>query len=97
MRRLFVGLICVLTGVGVQMVHSASLTSMPSHAETVFLSKHLIHLVLAVCWHARNELVGDVGTDLRARGVKQEALRLHLDGVAEAGFHRDVEPCRLSQ
>lgn len=49
MRRLFVGLICVLIGVGVQMVHSASLTSMPSQADTVFLSKHLIYLALAAC------------------------------------------------
>jgi cell division protein FtsW len=49
MRRLFVGLICVLTGVGVQMVHSASLTSMPSQVETVFLSKHLVYLVFAAC------------------------------------------------
>lgn len=49
MRRLFVGLICVLTCVGVQMVHSASLTSMPSQADTVFLSKHLTWLALAAC------------------------------------------------
>ena len=49
MCRLFVGLICVLTGVGIQMVHSASLTSMPSQAETVFLSKHLVYLALATC------------------------------------------------
>jgi cell division protein FtsW len=49
MRRLFVGLICVLTGVGIQMVHSASLTSMPSHAESMFLSKHLVYLALAIC------------------------------------------------
>lgn len=49
MRRLFVGLICVLVGVGVQMVHSASLTSMPSQAETVFLSRHLIYLTFATC------------------------------------------------
>lgn len=49
MRRLFVGLICILIGVGVQMVHSASLTSMPSQAETVFLSRHLIYLAFATC------------------------------------------------
>ena len=49
MRRLFVGLICVLSGVGIQMVHSASLTSMPSQAETIFLSKHLAYLTLAGC------------------------------------------------
>ena len=49
LRRLFVGLICVLIGVGIQMVHSASLTSMPSRADSVFVSKHLMHLALAVC------------------------------------------------
>ncbi|MCH2202691.1 MAG: putative lipid II flippase FtsW [Fuerstiella sp.] len=49
MRRLFVGLVCVLIGVGIQMVHSASLTSMPSEAETVFLSRHLVYLALATC------------------------------------------------
>lgn len=49
MRRLFVGLICILIGVGVQMVHSASLTSMPSQAETVFLSRHLVYLTFAAC------------------------------------------------
>jgi len=49
MRGLFVGLVCVLLGVGVQMVQSASLTSMPSRADTVFLSKHLIYLLTAVC------------------------------------------------
>ena len=48
LRRLFVGLICVLIGVGIQMVHSASLTSMPSRADSVFVSKHLMHLALAV-------------------------------------------------
>ncbi len=31
------------------MVHSASLTSMPSQAETIFLSKHLIYLAVAAC------------------------------------------------
>ena len=47
--RLFIGLICVLAGVGIQMVHSASLTSMPSEAETIFVSRHLIWLGLAGC------------------------------------------------
>lgn len=49
MRHLFVGLVCVLIGVGIQMVHSASLTSMPSESETAFLSRHLVYLTLAAC------------------------------------------------
>ncbi|MEQ9406187.1 MAG: putative peptidoglycan glycosyltransferase FtsW [Fuerstiella sp.] len=48
MRRLFIGLVCVLLGVGVQMVHSASLTSMPGQSDQVFLSRHLLFLSLAV-------------------------------------------------
>ncbi len=53
MRRLFVGLICVLLGVGVQMVHSASLTLLPGQSETVFLGRHLVFLVISVaCGYA---------------------------------------------
>lgn len=48
LRRLFVGLICVLLAVGVQMVHSASLTSAPGHSENVFLLRHLVFLVVAL-------------------------------------------------
>lgn len=48
MRRLFIGLVCVLLGVGVQMVHSASLSSMPGQSETVFLGRHLLFLALSV-------------------------------------------------
>ncbi len=48
MRRLFVGLVCVLLGVGVQMVHSASLTSTPGQSETVYLGRHLLFLGIAV-------------------------------------------------
>ena len=48
MRRLFVGLICVLLGVGVQMVHSASLTLLPGQSETVFLGRHLLFLAISV-------------------------------------------------
>jgi len=48
MRRLFVGLVCVLLGVGVQMVHSASLTSTPGQSETVYLNRHLLFLGIAV-------------------------------------------------
>jgi cell division protein FtsW len=48
MRRLFVGLVCVLIGVGVQMVHSASLTSSPGRAEALFLNRHLTFLAISV-------------------------------------------------
>jgi len=48
MRRLFVGLVCVLVGVGVQMVHSASLSLMPGQSEIVFLSRHLAFLAISV-------------------------------------------------
>ncbi len=48
MRRLFIGLVCVLLAVGVQMVHSASLTSMPGQSENVFLGRHLLFLAISV-------------------------------------------------
>lgn len=48
MRRLFVGLVCVLIGVGVQMVHSASLTLLDGQSETVFLGRHLTFLAISV-------------------------------------------------
>lgn len=47
-RHLFVGLVCVLLCVGVQMVHSASLSSMPGQREFVFLNKHLAFLLISV-------------------------------------------------
>ena len=48
MRRLFIGLVCVLLAVGVQMVHSASLTSRPGQPENVYLGRHLLFLAIAV-------------------------------------------------
>ena len=42
------GLIAVLLCVGVQMVHSASLTSRPSEQEATFLGKHLVYLAVAL-------------------------------------------------
>ena len=48
MRRLFVGLVCVLVCVGIQMVHSASLSLMPGQSEIVFLSRHLTFLAISV-------------------------------------------------
>lgn len=49
LRHLFAGLVCILLATGVQMVHSASLTSAPGQADTTFLSRHLIYLFLAAC------------------------------------------------
>ncbi|MFO0977780.1 MAG: putative peptidoglycan glycosyltransferase FtsW [Planctomycetaceae bacterium] len=50
--RLLAVLVGVLLCVGIQMVHSASLTSRPSEQETVFLSRHLLYLAfsLLVAW-----------------------------------------------
>jgi cell division protein FtsW len=42
------GLIAVLLCVGVQMVHSSSLTSRPSEQDTIFLSRHVTWLSLSV-------------------------------------------------
>lgn len=43
-RPLFLILVGVLIGLGVLMVHSASITSRPTEAERVFLSRHLVCL-----------------------------------------------------
>ncbi|MSR58225.1 MAG: cell division protein FtsW [Planctomycetaceae bacterium] len=40
-RKLLISLAAVLVGFGILMVHSASITSRPSEAEQVFLSRHL--------------------------------------------------------
>ena len=53
MRRLFVGLVCVLIGVGVQMVHSASLTSSPGRAEAIACLKKSVALDNASDWQVR--------------------------------------------
>ncbi len=47
-RNLFVSLACVLLGFGVLMVYSASITSRPTEFEQIYLSKHMIHLVVGV-------------------------------------------------
>jgi cell division protein FtsW len=47
-RRLLMGLVAVLLCVGVQMVHSASLTSRPSEQEATFLTKHLVYLAVSL-------------------------------------------------
>ncbi len=49
MRSLFAGLTCILIAVGIQMVHSASLSSDSGHSETTFLGKHLSYLAVAAC------------------------------------------------
>jgi cell division protein FtsW len=48
-RGLFISFACVLLGVGVLMVHSASITSWPTEFEQVYLSRHLLFLTIAVC------------------------------------------------
>lgn len=68
MRRLFVGLICVLIGVGIQMVHSASLSSMPGLKERVFLGRHLVFLTISV-------ICGFVASCLSPDFLKQNAFR----------------------
>ena len=47
-RNLFVSLAGVLLGFGVLMVYSASITSRPTEFEQIYLSRHLIHLVVGV-------------------------------------------------
>lgn len=69
MRRLFVGLICVLLGVGVQMVHSASLTSRPGESETVFLGRHLTFLAISV-------VCGFIASFVPVRFLKTHAVTL---------------------
>jgi cell division protein FtsW len=45
-RGYFVSLICVLSGFGILMVYSASITSWPTEFEQVYLSRHLVYLIL---------------------------------------------------
>ncbi|WP_339735027.1 putative lipid II flippase FtsW, partial [uncultured Gimesia sp.] len=47
-RSLFISMACALLGIGVLMVHSASITSWPTEFEQVYLSKHLTFLAIAV-------------------------------------------------
>ena len=69
MRRLFVGLVCVLLGVGIQMVHSASLSSYPGFADRVFLSRHLLFLGFAV-------LCGSIASFVPSEFLRRNAFRL---------------------
>ena len=47
-RSCFIAMATVLVGVGVVMVHSASITSRPSEFEAVYLSRHLTFLAIGV-------------------------------------------------
>lgn len=48
-RQMLVSLICALLCVGLLMVYSASMTSRPSHAEELYLSKHVVFLMFGLC------------------------------------------------
>ncbi|QDT79072.1 Peptidoglycan glycosyltransferase FtsW [Gimesia maris] len=48
-RSLFISMACALLGIGVLMVHSASITSWPTEFEQVYLSRHLVFLAIAAC------------------------------------------------
>ena len=48
-RHLYVALVVVLIAVGIQMVHSASLTTMPGRLESGFVWRHLAYVALAGC------------------------------------------------
>ena len=47
-QKLFASLVGVLLGVGVLMVHSASITSWPSEFERIYLSRHVTFLAIGV-------------------------------------------------
>lgn len=47
-RKLFVTFVAVLLGFGILIVHSASITSRPSTAEQIFLSRHLTFVTLGL-------------------------------------------------
>lgn len=56
-RNLFVSLAAVLLGFGTLMVHSASITSWPTEFEQVYLSRHLIFVLIGVCLAAASACV----------------------------------------
>lgn len=70
MRRLFVGLVGVLLCVGVQMVHSASLSTVPGQAEKIYTGRHLIFLLVAMgC--------GYIVSRIPATWIRQQSGRLY--------------------
>lgn len=48
LRKLFVSYSCVLLGLGLLMVHSASVTSRPTDFEEIYLSRHLLFLAVGL-------------------------------------------------
>jgi cell division protein FtsW len=68
LRRLLMGLIAVLLCVGVQMVHSASLTSRPSEQESTFLGKHLTYLCVAL-------IAGLIASRISSEWLRNNAVR----------------------
>lgn len=74
-RSLFISMACALLGIGVLMVHSASITSWPTEFEQVYLSRHLTFLALAV-------VVSSVASMLPARFWYQRAPLLFWGTVA---------------
>ncbi|MFN9720509.1 MAG: FtsW/RodA/SpoVE family cell cycle protein, partial [Planctomycetota bacterium] len=68
LRRLLMGLVAVLLCVGVQMVHSASLTSRPSERESTFLVRHLAYLVVSL-------LCGAVASRISSGWLRKNAVR----------------------
>ncbi len=48
LRKLFIAEGCVLLGLGLLMVHSASVTSRPTDFEEVYLSRHLVFLLVGL-------------------------------------------------
>jgi cell division protein FtsW len=73
-RNLFLILVSVLLGFGVLMVHSASVTSRPTEFEQVYLSRHVVHLVVGV-------LAASLCAGLPSKFWKQSAPWLMLGTV----------------
>jgi cell division protein FtsW len=74
-RSLFISMACALLGIGVLMVHSASITSWPTEFEQVYLSRHLTFLALAV-------VVSSIASMLPARFWYERAPLLFWGTVA---------------
>ncbi|MFH1303248.1 MAG: putative peptidoglycan glycosyltransferase FtsW, partial [Planctomycetota bacterium] len=74
-RSLFISMACALLGIGVLMVHSASITSWPTEFEQVYLSKHLTFLAFAV-------IVASIASYLPARFWYDRAPLLFWGTVA---------------
>jgi len=75
LRRLLISLACVLLGVGLLMVYSASLTARPSAADEVYLSRHAMFLGLSI-------LCGTVAGSMPASFWRRAAPWLFLGTTA---------------